>query len=240
MSTSVDQPRRVDVHGTINRVGGHDEFPIQVSGSAFGLRRVGSDVEDLSGEFGVDGGHQDSDAHLTADRHGAALDFVDDLGVNPVGNEVGLRDLRFAAFAVGGDHDRFGMQLGVGHASTVPMGGGFNLEATEPDHAAGHRAHTAAGATSRRLRKAVDHGLSHGDELLASNTLPITKSKTVSGGRAIEQMTVLRSRPRIKMSWSKTWTFSVATLIWTVPPIRADARRSDLPQQNGPTSTRNS
>jgi len=82
-----------------------------------------SAVENLAGDFGVSGRDQDSDAHLSIDRHGATRDFIDDLGVNPVADEMGLRDLRFAPIGVGRDHNRFGMQLGVGHASAVPVGG---------------------------------------------------------------------------------------------------------------------
>jgi len=82
-----------------------------------------SAAEDLEGDVGIGARDKDSDARLAIDRHGATLDFIDDLGGNPVADEMGLRDLRFAPIGVGRDHNRFGMQLGVGHAGAVPVGG---------------------------------------------------------------------------------------------------------------------
>jgi len=86
-------------------------------------RFVVSAVENLAGDFRVGRRDKNSDAHFTVDRHGSTLDFIDDLGGNPVAEEMGLRDLRFAPIGVGRDHNRFRMQLGVGHASAVPVGG---------------------------------------------------------------------------------------------------------------------
>jgi len=125
MSLRVHQSAFVDdVTLTMNPTGpvGFTLVSMTTSMSSVG-RSVMSAVEDLAGDFGVGGRDKDSDAHFTIDRHGSTLDFIDDLGGNPVADEMGLRDLRFAPIGVGRDHNRFRMQLGVGHVSAVPVGG---------------------------------------------------------------------------------------------------------------------